>query len=374
MKDVLTYTEIMVSRNAASINEGLLSNIKNLFTSDYTIKNPILKELLREVDCPISWKETKLRNSILKLVDEFVATQAKTYTEELIAAKDKDDKEGAGEITFDSESHFGTLKSKRLVEKASATLSALKDLASSSKTGGDAVTKWVQIVYDEAVIATIQTALNNTEIDGTLKEKETTSLEKAQKQLQEEVKKSHKENADAFKEAVQKYAKDQTIADYTPFIDKGESTFKVFTEIVTTGKIAEKLGKGDKALGIDNGDNASLKAVVGLGLSAGAGEQTTAELIKNIKKEEQGRDKVNVAFTVADNIITELALADKCNWDKVKQLKQFTGPKAFGQVSNLIDRLIAAGCDVLSGQPDKVTNNIAELEKFKQNYEKYQKI
>ena len=60
MKNVKSYSEMMAQQNIIAVNEGLLSNIKNLFAPDYEIKNPILKELLREVDCPISWKETRL--------------------------------------------------------------------------------------------------------------------------------------------------------------------------------------------------------------------------------------------------------------------------------------------------------------------------
>ena len=371
MKNVKSYSEIMAQQNIIAVNEGLLSNIKNLFASDYEIKNPILKELLREVDCPISWKETRLRNSVLKLVDECVASQSKAYTEELTKAKDDDAKEGAGEIDFGSESHFGSLKSKRLAEKASATLSALKNLVASSKTAGDAASRWVQVVYDESVIATIQTALESADIDKTLKEKEMGSLEKAQEKLKEKNQEIHDNNAKDFLTEFKTIKETSINGEYTAYYEKGDYSFKELTDIISDGKIDDIKKKGNKDLSINSGKS-DAAVFVALGLAASTNEATTKDIIDRIKKGEKGEEKLKMCYVTADGVLTALA-SEKCDMNFVRKIKEFTGAKSFGDVSSLIDRLITTAGSVIAGQSDNLVKNYDALKNFKQNYEKYQK-
>ena len=371
MKNVKSYSEMVAQQNIIAVNEGLLSNIKNLFASDYEIKNPILKELLREVDCPISWKETRLRNSVLKLVDEFVASQSKAYTEKLTKAKDDDAKEDAGEINFGSESHFGSLKSKRLAEKASATLSALKNLVASSKTAGDAASRWVQVVYDESVIATIQTALESADIDKTLKEKEMDSLEKAQEKLKEKNQETHDNNAKDFLTEFKTIKETSINGEYTAYYEKGDYSFKELTDIISDDKIDDIKKKGNKDLSINPGKS-DAAVFVALGLAASANEATTKDIIDRIKKSEKGEEKLKMCYITADGVLTALA-SEKCDMNFVRKIKEFTSAKSFGDVSSLIDRLITTAGSVIVGQSDNLVKNYDALKNFKQNYEKYQK-
>lgn len=363
MKDIVSLKEYLNENNRGeSINEGILSSLSNLFTSNYEIKNPILRELLREVDCPISWKETKLKNSILKLVDEFVATQSKTYAEELINARDKDTKEDAGEIVFDSETRFGSLKNKRLIEKASATLSAMKNLVSSSKTAKDAGATWVQIVYDEAVIATIQTALKNSEISDEIKAIEMDSLEKAQEQLNKEKKDIHENNTKDF---LKVYSKCQptTMNDYKVAYENGTEAFNDLKKLV------EKEGsdvfddiKSLNTYSIDKGkkiDNA-VATITALGLTGAYNEETTKELVEKIKKSEGGEKNLAAAYTTADYIIGQLA-SDKYDAAMLKNLKQFMSAKSFGDVSSLIDRLVAYTASIAKSLSNSKYDDIAEV-------------
>lgn len=371
MKNVKSYSEMMAQQNVVAINEGLLSNIKNLFTSDYEIKNPILKELLREVDCPISWKETKLKNSVLKLVDEFVASQSKAYTEELTKAKDDDAKAETGEIDFGSESRFGSLKSKRLAEKASATLSALKNLVASSKTAGDAASRWIQVVYDESVIATIQTALESADIDNTLKEKEMSSLEKAQEKLRAENQETHDNNAKDFLTEFKTIRETSINGEYKPYYENGDNSFKELTDIISGGKIDDVKKNGNKGLSINSGKS-DAAAFIALGLAASTNEATTKDIIDRVKKGENGEEKLKMCYVTADGVLTALA-SEKCDMNFVKKIKEFTGAKSFGDVSSLIDRLITTAGSVITGQSVDLMKKYDALKFFKQNYEKYQK-
>ena len=321
-----------------------------------------MRELLREVDCPISWKETKLKNSILKLVDEFVATQSKTYAEELINARDKDTKEDAGEIVFDSETRFGSLKNKRLIEKASATLSAMKNLVSSSKTAKDAGATWVQIVYDEAVIATIQTALKNSEISDEIKAIEMDSLEKAQEQLNKEKKNIHENNTKDF---LKVYSKCQptTMNDYKVAYENGTEAFNDLKKLV------EKEGsdvfddiKSLNTYSIDKGKkiNNAVATITVLGLTGAYSEETTKELVEKIKKSEGGEKNLAAAYTTADYIIGQLA-SDKYDAAMLKNLKQFMSTKNFGDVSSLIDRLVAYAVSIAKSLSNSKYDDIAEV-------------
>ena len=363
MKDIVSLKEYLnENHRGANINEGILSSIGNLFTSNYEIKNPILRELLREVDCPISWKETKLKNSILKLVDEFVATQSKTYAEELINARDKDTKEDAGEMVFDSETRFGSLKNKRLIEKASATLSAMKNLVSSSKTAKDAGATWVQIVYDEAVIATIQTALKNSEISDEIKAIEMDSLEKAQEQLNKEKKDIHENNTKDF---LKVYSKCQptTMNDYKVAYENGTEAFNDLKKLV------EKEGsdvfddiKSLNTYSIDKSKkiNNAVATITVLGLTGAYSEETTKELVEKIKKSEGGEKNLAAAYTTADYIIGQLA-RDKYDTAMLKNLKQFMSTKNFGDVSSLIDRLVAYAVSIAKSLSNSKYDDIAEV-------------
>lgn len=363
MKDIISLKEYLNKNNRGeNINEGILSSLSNLFTANYEIKNPILKELLREVDCPISWKETKLKNSILKLVDEFVATQAKTYAEELISARDKDAKEDAGDIVFDSETRFGSLKNKRLVEKASATLSAMKNLVSSSKTAKDAGATWVQIVYDEAVIATIQTALKNSEISDEIKAIEMNSLEKAQEQLNKEKKDIHEKNTKDFLKVYSK-CHPTTMNNYKVAYENGTEAFNDLKKLIENKGIGVfDDNKSLDAFGINKGKNINnaVAAVTVLGLTGAYNEETTKDLIEKIKKSEGGEKNLAAAYTTADYIIGQLA-SDKYDAAMLKSLKQFMSTKSFGDVSSLIDRLVAYTASIAKSLSNSKYDDIAEV-------------
>lgn len=372
MKDVITFSEMLRRDEVSRINEGLLSSIKNLFTSDYVIKNKILRELLREVDCPITWKETKLRNSVYKVVDEFVASQSKAYAEELKAAKEKDTKEEEGEIVFDSESRFGTLKSKRLVEKANATLSALKNLVSSSKTGKEDATKWANIVYDLSVIATIQTALNEEEIDDKLKETETNALDAAQKKLQEEVTKAHDAAANDLKKAYNDVAnKNRSISSYDKLSSK--SALDGFTKALTDASkskdhLTNFIDEKEYAL---NASDTNYDKVMGVAYAFLAGRVALDDSIKEFAKNTKNADDVlNLAYGMCDAVLSTLA-EEKPDNKVIDQLKPFfNGEKNIGNeagLSAIMQKLYRASISAVTNLDKKVLEELGGLQNIAKN-------
>lgn len=347
MKNVLSFREREELNRLSQVNEGLLSNISNLFTSNYIIKNKILKELLREVDCPISWKETKLRNSIYKLVDEFISTQSKAYTEELAKAKDSDEKESNGELVFDSETRFGSLKSKRLVEKADATLSALKNLVGTSKTASkDVAMKWAQIVYDESVIAIIQTAIDTTELDDAVKEQQLELVKSGKENVDKAKNVIHKANADYFKKIaadVKGTINDSKIYDS---LMTNDSYSKNLTSAITKNNIDMKSLKDTLTkIGFDNNniddDNAVRVAVVSLCLNNPSTSDEFKKTIETFKKDDnEGGKKLSLAYKMCDSVLTELLKSDP-DVNKIKDIKPLFGEKSIGQLTDIMNQIMS---------------------------------
>lgn len=343
MKNVMSFREMDRYSRISQVNEGLLSAISNLFASSYTIKNNMLKELLREVDCPISWREAKLRNSIYKLVDEFVSTQSKAYAEELVIAKDKDDKEENGELVFDSESRFGTLKSKRLVEKANATLSALKNLVGTSKTAQDDVaTKWAQIVYDEAVVAIIQTAIESTELDSKTKEDQLELVKYRQENVDKEKEAIHKGNAEYFKK--NSNLLDTTIGDdnvYNSLFDNqyakdlGDILAKTEIDTSALNNIADKMGSGE----IEDSSQENF-AIVSYCLNYSATDDFKKTIDDFQKNDKEGKQKTALAYRMCDGVLTELSKSSP-DANALKKVKPFFGEKTVGTLTDIMVQIMS---------------------------------
>ena len=237
----------------------------------------------------------------------------------------------------------------------------MKNLVSSSKTAKDAGATWVQIVYDEAVIATIQTALKNSEISDEIKTIEMNSLEKAQEQLNKEKKEIHEKNT---KEFLKVYSKchPTTMNNYKIAYDDGTEAFNDLKKLIENkGSDVFDDDKSLNTFGINKGkkiDNA-VAAVTVLGLTGAYNEETTKDLIGKIKKSEGGEKNLAAAYTTADYIIGQLA-NNRYDAAMLKSLKQFMNTKSFGDVSSLIDRLVAYTASIAKSLSNSKYDDIAE--------------
>lgn len=352
------YATLLSSARINRVDEGFWERFK----SNYDIKNTLFKELLKDIDCPIGASKKKTRNTIYKILDEYVTSQTELYIKELQGAKEEDAKAADHSLLdTDDTSRFGALKSKRLSEKAASTLNVLNSLVKSANIG-DAGSNWINIVFNLANIAIIKKALEKA--DG-VSDEMMSSLEKslnaAQEEIEKEEDKNHESNVSQYKKAVSNLKKGTySINDYSILEkDNIQDSF-------------DKLFDGFADEEIDNSADKYVPSLVSLTLASSIEDADLTRSINDyIEKDPTNNQKVMnmFAYRICDAYLTQCA---QSNADKkaLNGLKDLFNKYSIGKVTNLMNRILIHGIEYIDSNKDAFKNYVM-AETMVSNFNKF---